>query len=63
MSIELVHERPPAKHLRFPNFVAELYWRIRCEIAIGCWRMSDALAIWAARLAGVGLHPENPGPR
>ena len=54
MSTEVIHERPQVKQLSFPNFVADLYWGIRCEIAIGCWRMSDALAGWAARLAGVG---------
>ena len=54
MSTAFIHERLPAKHFSFSNFVAELYWRIRCEIAIGCWRMSDVLAIWGARMAGVG---------
>jgi hypothetical protein len=54
MSTGIIHERPPARQLGLPNFAAELYWAIRCEIAIGCWRMSDALTVWAARMAGVG---------
>jgi hypothetical protein len=43
VSTGIIHDRPPPRHLGLPNFAAELYWAIRCEVAIGCWRMSDAL--------------------
>ena len=52
MSTGITHERPPARQLGLPNFAAELYWAIRCEIAIGCWRMSDVLAIWVGPRGG-----------
>ena len=51
MSTQIIHERLPAEQ---SSLIAELYWAIRCEIAIGFWRMSDTFAVWAARMAGVG---------
>ena len=51
MSTHIIHERLPAEQ---SNLFAELYWAIRCDIAFGFWRISDAFAVWAARMAGVG---------